>query len=281
MNKKLHELREEYKNIAIPVELDQLVTDALREKPKKKRFIWPTTSIVAAATVFVASVNLSPAAADTLSKIPGVKELVEVVTFEEVHDGKGTTQIDVATPKVTGLENQTLEGNLNADYQATTEKLYQEYKQKKGHFAVDSTYKTITDHHGIMSIEQTILRVEASGYEQKRYVTLDTKNEALITLPSLFKDASYVDVISAEIIHQMRAQMKADDSKIYFVNKQEEPVDVFKSIHKNQQFYINNNGKLVISFDEYDVAPGYMGAVQFVIPTKVIQSILVGNRYIR
>lgn len=281
MNKKLHELREEYKNIPIPVELDRLVIEALREKPKKKRFVWPMTSVVAAATVFVASVNLSPAAADTLSKIPGVKELVEVVTFEEVHDGKGTTKIDVATPKVTGLENQTLENNLNADYQATTEKLYQEYKQQKGHFAVDSDYKTITDENGIMSIEQTILRVQASGYEQKRYVTLDTKNEALITLPSLFKDTSYIEAISTEIIRQMHAQMKADDNKIYFVNKEQEPVDIFKSIHKNQQFYINDKGKLIISFDEYDVAPGYMGAVHFVIPTKVIQSLLVGERYIR
>ena len=280
MNKKLHELREEYKNIPIPVELDKHVTEALHEKPKKKRFVWPMTS-VAAATVFVASVNLSPAAADTLSKIPGVKELVEVVTFEEVHDGKGTTKIDVATPKVSGLENQTLENNINADYQATTEKLYQEYKQQKGHFAVASDYKTITDRHGILSIEQTILHVQASGYEQKRYVTLATKNEALITLPRLFKDTSYIEVISEEIIRQMHAQMKADDNKIYFVNPEQEPVDVFKSIHKNQQFYINDKGKLVISFDEYDVAPGYMGAVQFVIPTKVIQSILVGDRYIR
>lgn len=281
MNKKLHELREEYKNIPIPVELDSLVAEALHEKPKKKCFVWPMTSVVAVATIFVASVNLSPAAADTLSKIPGVKELAEVVTFEEVHDSKGTTKMNVSTPKITGLENQTLENNLNADYQATTEKLYQEYKQQKGHFAVDSDYQTITNEHGIMSIEQTILRVQASGYEQKRYVTLDTKNEALITLPSLFKDASYIEVISTEIIHQMRAQMKADNNKIYFVNKEQEPVDVFKSIQKDQQFYINDKGKLVISFDEYDVAPGYMGAVQFVIPTKVIQSILVGDRYIR
>ncbi|OJT72202.1 anti-sigma factor, partial [Clostridioides difficile] len=33
----------------------------------------------------------------------------------------------------------------------------------------------------------------------------------------------------------------------------------------------NKNGNLVISFDEYEVAPGYMGAVEFVIPNKVIK----------
>ena len=282
MNKKIEDLKEQYKNIPIPAELDAIVAEALAEKkPAKKRFVGPMTTLVAAAAIFVASVNLSSAAADTLSKIPGVKEIVEVVTFDEVKEGHDSTTINVRTPKLKGMENQTLERNINADYQATSEKLYKEYEQKKGHFAVDSDYQTITDRNGILSIEQTILHIAASGYEQKRYVTLDTKNEALITLPSLFKDTSYVDVISAEIIHQMRAQMNADDSKVYFVDKQDEPVDSFKKINDNQQFYINDKGKLVISFDEYDVAPGYMGAVQFVIPTKVIQSILVGNRYIQ
>lgn len=282
MNKKIEDLKEQYKNIPIPAELDGIVAEALAEKkPAKKRFVGPMTTLVAAAAIFVASVNLSSAAADTLSKIPGVKEIVEVVTFDEVKEGHDSTTINVRTPELKGMENQTLERNINADYQATSEKLYKEYEQKKGHFAVDSDYQTITDRNGILSIEQTILHIAASGYEQKRYVTLDTKNEALITLPSLFKDTSYVDVISAEIIHQMRAQMNADDSKVYFVDKQDELVDSFKKINDNQQFYINDKGKLVISFDEYDVAPGYMGAVQFVIPTKVIQSILVGNRYIQ
>ena len=282
MNRKLDDLKEAYKDIPIPIELETIVANALAEgKPAKKRFVWPMTSIAAAAAIFVASVNLSPAAADTLSKIPGVKEIVEVVTLDEIHEKQGSTNIDVKTPELKGFENQTLEENINADYQTTAETLYKEYEQKKGPFAIDSDYKTITNRHGILSIEQTILRVEASGYEQKRYVTLDTKNEALITLPSLFKDTSYVNVISDEIVRQMHAQMKADDNKIYFVEKQDEPVDYFKKIDENQSFYINNNGKLVISFDEYEVAPGYMGVVQFVIPTKVIQSLLVGDRYIQ
>ncbi|WP_416212753.1 RsiV family protein [Paenibacillus donghaensis] len=30
----------------------------------------------------------------------------------------------------------------------------------------------------------------------------------------------------------------------------------------------NNDGKLVISFDKYEVAPGYMGVLEFIIPTQ-------------
>ncbi|WP_334309184.1 RsiV family protein [Clostridioides difficile] len=45
----------------------------------------------------------------------------------------------------------------------------------------------------------------------------------------------------------------------------------FESINKYQDFYFNKDGNLVISFDEYEVAPGYMGAVEFVIADKVIK----------
>ncbi|MCH1968737.1 RsiV family protein [Romboutsia hominis] len=48
----------------------------------------------------------------------------------------------------------------------------------------------------------------------------------------------------------------------------------FKFIDKNQDFYINKNGELVICFDKYDVAPGYMGLVEFTIPNNVIKPLL-------
>jgi len=54
----------------------------------------------------------------------------------------------------------------------------------------------------------------------------------------------------------------------------------FKAITAKQQFYISDKGKLVISFDKYEVAPGYMGVVEFEIPTEVLQNILVSNKYI-
>ncbi|MDU5177028.1 RsiV family protein, partial [Clostridium sp.] len=40
-------------------------------------------------------------------------------------------------------------------------------------------------------------------------------------------------------------------------------------------------GKLVISFDKYEVAPGYMGVVEFVIPTEILSDSLVSNEYIK
>ncbi|WP_425445846.1 RsiV family protein [Dethiothermospora halolimnae] len=116
-----------------------------------------------------------------------------------------------------------------------------------------------------------------------KYDTIDKEKEVLITLPSLFKDDSYVDVITKNIKEQMIKENKEDEGKIYMIKEIEGdgPGEFFEKISKNQEFYINDEGKLTISFNEYEVAPGYMGVVEFTIPTEILSDILVSDKYIK
>lgn len=280
MDKKLEALKEEYKNLPIPKELDEMIMKTLPQKKKKKHyFIWPVGA-AAAALLLTATVNFSPDAAHAMSKVPFMKGIVEVITFNEMKEEKNNTSIDVKTPAISGLENKTLESNLNEKYLEESKKLFEEFNAvgKDGHLAIESDFETVTDTSILLSIRRSIQTTQASGYEQNRYVTIDKENEVYITLKSLFENEQYINVISENIKEQMRLQMKADPNKIYFITDEE--IEPFTQIDPNQQFYIRNDHKLVISFDEYEVAPGYMGAVEFEIPTEVIADILVGERYI-
>ncbi len=61
----------------------------------------------------------------------------------------------------------------------------------------------------------------------------------------------------------MRAQMKKkDSSKAYFLDDDQSEGD-FKQIKDDADFYISDNGELTFVFDKYEVAPGYMGLVEF------------------
>lgn len=71
----------------------------------------------------------------------------------------------------------------------------------------------------------------------------------------------------------MRAQMAADENKMYWLENGEVPEWNFKSITDDTSFYVNENGNIVISFNEGDVAPMYMGVVTFEIPTTVVADI--------
>jgi len=155
----------------------------------------------------------------------------------------------------------------------------------EGHMGVDSGYIIKTDTDQILSIGRYVLNIVGSSSTVFKFDTIDKKNEILLTLPSLFKDNSYVEAISANIKEQMLKQHEEDEA-IYWlegaVNEDgAEFVDMFENISEEQSFYITSDNKLVIAFDKYEVAPGYMGNPEFVIPTEIIADILVGNEYIK
>ena len=68
--------------------------------------------------------------------------------------------------------------------------------------------------------------------------------------------------------------MAADESLMYWVDNEDMPESNFESIKEDTAFYVNENGKLIIVFDEYEVAPGYMGSVEFEIPTEAVQDLV-------
>lgn len=293
MDKRLEELKNEYKNTPIPKELDEVVNKALQHKNKKPfRYHW-LVGAAAAAIIFTASVNISPTFAKNLSKVPVLGSVVEVITFKEINVDDENYNAHLKVPKVNNLNNKKLENSLNKKYIAENQKLYNDFtkevenlkKKGGGHLGVDSGYEVKTDDDKILSIERYVVNTQASSSTTVQYDTLDKEKQILLTLPILFKDHDYIKVISENIKNQMRDQMKKDPNKIYWVdNAGIEDLDLteaFNQISANQSFYINKDHKLVITFNEYEVAPGYMGTVEFIIPTKVISNELVGHDYIK
>lgn len=293
MDKKLEQLKKEYKNIEIPDELDFIVEKALLKgkKEKKNGYKW-IAGTAAAAVIFIGGLNISPAMASTLAEMPVVGSIVKVLTFTEYKVDKEKYQADIKVPAVSELENEDLAQSLNDKYIKEGKQLYDEFmadmkeleKNGGGHLGVDSGYEVKTDNDQILSIGRYVVNTVGSSSTIMTYDTIDKKNQVLLSLPMLFKDDRYVNTVSENIKKQMREQMKADENKIYWVSKagleDEELTELFETISKEQNFYINNEGKLVISFDKYEVAPGYMGVVEFVIPTEVISDILVSDEYI-
>ena len=299
MNEKLEILRRNYMEIAIPSELDFVVGEALQKmgmskmmrKNRFKKTKIAATAAVAAFALLIAGVNTSPVFAAALTKVPVIGSVVKVLTFREYAVNDGTFNSNIEVPAIQGLENKGLESSLNGKYLEEGKKLYEQFNAEMeelkanggGHLGVDSGYEVKTDSEDILSIGRYTVNTVGSSSTTMKYDTIDKKNGILITLPSLFKDDSYVDRISENVKSQMLEQNKADGDKLYWVAGIEEvsSMELFDKISKEQSFYINPEGKLVISFDKYEVAPGYMGVVAFVIPTEVLSDILVGKGYIK
>ncbi|KOO48552.1 DUF3298 and DUF4163 domain-containing protein [Viridibacillus arvi] len=294
MDEKLEEIEKQYNEVPIPKELDFVVENALEQGKKKRKNrapLWLLGS-AAAAMLFTASLNVSPAMAQTLSEIPVVGSIVKVLTWTEYEVKEDTYDADIKVPSIENLENKDLANTLNEKYRSEGKALYDDFisevdyvkENGGGHVGIDSGYEIKTDTDQILSIGRYTANTVGSSSTVMQYDTIDKQNEILITLPMLFKDDSYIKTISENIIEQMREQAASDPDKTYWVkgggHPDEEVIDEFTTIKANQQFYISDKGKLVISFDKYEVAQGYMGIVEFEIPTDVLKNDLVSSKYI-
>lgn len=298
-DKNLQQLKKNYMDIPIPVELDFIVKKSLEDNGVKitnsranfKGIKIAAASIAAAVALFTVGVNSSPVFAASLSNVPVVGSIVKILTFREYTVNEDSYNADIKVPSIQGLENKDLENNLNDKYLTENKKLYEDFmadmedmkSNGDGHLGVSSGYVVKTDNDKLLSIGRYVVNTVGSSSTTMKYDTIDKQSEILITLPSLFKNDSYVNIISENIKKQMIEQNKADENKFYWVEGIEKDInmDLFEKISKDQNFYINSEGKLVISFDKYEVAPGYMGVVEFVIPTEILSDSLVSNEYIK
>ena len=289
----MNRFRNEYENIEIPDELEFLVRTTIKEQEKKmKRKNIINKSVIAAAVagvVFVGSINLSSEISYALSEVPVLGSIVRVLTFKTFELKDNNFDAELKTPAIEGLDSK-LEAMLNEKYLDENQKLYDDFMKEidelkkadmdEAHMGIASGYEVKTDTDKLLVIGRYVVNTAGSSSTTIKYDTIDKQNKILITLPSLFKDEAYIDIISENIKAQMKEQMK-DENKVYWLEDEMMGDENFSKIDKNQSFYITKDNQLVIAFDKYEVAPGYMGNPEFIIPSELLKDVLVSDEYIK
>ena len=298
-DERLEKMKQEYEEIRIPAELRRRVEAGIQKgkedgeeiirmnkKSKLIKFVRNTAgAVVAAMLAITIMANSGASIANAMMKIPVLGTIAEIVTFREYKDSTNDMTADVKIPEVSvknedGSVNQETTDAVNKSIQEYTDEIIAQYKADveasggEGKQLVDLEYEVITDSDRLFSIRFDKLQIMASGAESVKIYHIDKQTGQMINLKGLFKeDVNFIDPISDNIKKQMKEQMAADESRMYFIDS-DMPESDFQSITEDTTFYVNDSGKLVIVFDEYEVAPGPMGVVEFEIPTDVIQDIV-------
>lgn len=167
---------------------------------------------------------------------------------------------------------------VNQNMEATVEELIRQFEDtlsEEGYHGLHVTQEVVTDNERYYTVKLSVLETEASGYEHNQFYTIDKQTGNVVTLEDLFVEGSdYISAISENIKTQMQEQMAADEGVIYFLDNDDMQEFNFQGITEQTNFYFNEKDELVIAFDEYEVAPGSMGAPEFVIPQEVTAAIL-------
>ncbi len=280
-------LKQEYQQIEVPEEALTRLQAGIRKakqeqaakKPVRGRHLAQWAAAAAVLTL-VAVPNISPRAAVAMSDIPVLKQVVQIVTLHkyEQADDSGNYLAHVETPQLKAQGDAKLQSNvgeINGQVQTYANQMIaqfeQEMEQQGGVYGLDIDYTVVTDTDQWFALEVNTVETMASGVQSLKYYNLNKETGAYMQLADLFpQDVDYVAAISAQIKEQMLQRMAEDENQVYFINSDMPETD-FKQIAADQSFYINQQGQLVISFDEYEVAPGSMGTPQFIVDMTALQ----------
>ncbi|MDD6043085.1 MAG: RsiV family protein [Eubacteriaceae bacterium] len=240
----------------------------------------PRMIAVAASILFITLgvfPNISQSYAQALEQLPLVGDMVKVVTIRNYifSDDEYDMMVDVPM-----LENSSKEAEyINKDVsELTTElvnKFYEEVKLygNSGYGSIDVKYDTVTNSDRWFTLKLAVCETSASSNKYYKFYHIDKKQGKTVMLEDLFIDDSFSKIIADEIISQMRDQMKQNEGISYWIDDPEFSEN-FDSVGSEQNFYWNEDGNLVIIFDEYEVGPGSIGTPEFVIEKSKLSRIL-------
>lgn len=277
--KELDAMKIEYEEVPVPEQLLFNVKQAIRKGKQENRrresfmkIVKPVgiTAAAAMAAIIILS-NSSQSIAYAMEKIPVIGAISRVVTFRTYEDKSGNFEAKMEIPSVEEDES----GQINKSIEEYANEFISMYEADlkasggEGNYALESDYEVVTDNEKYLVIRVNTLQVMASGTQfVKTFVVDKMTGETVSLLKLLGNDSEKLQTVGENIKDQMREQMAADDSISYFLDS-EMPEWDFQGLSGEESFYFNENGELVIAFNEYDVAPGYMGAVEFIIPVSV------------
>lgn len=283
----MNELKRQYETIKASDSLKERIENTMKqERMRKGKIIKSCAGAVACLMVLsVVGVNVMPGFADALAAVPGLDQVVRVITFGRYQSSEGGYEADITTPQIEGLLDKELEDKLNkefkenanaiiAAYEQDVKELKAEFGDETVHMGIDSDYIVKTDNDKHLALDVYILYTAGSSSTKHAFYTIDKQSGALLTLPGLFKEgADYVTPISAYIKGEMERRNREEEG-LFWLEGDEDAFEGFNQIKPEQNFYINNDGNLVIAFDKYEVAAGAQGSPEFVIPNTVIADLL-------
>lgn len=299
----MHEMTEDQKEA-----LRRTMMEAKRDNRQKRRRVQrrAMTAVAAAVALFILLPNLSQEIAYAMSNLPLVGGIVKVVTFRDYqyetdrHNAditvpeltvsmtdteKGTqdaagSETDTQTPETAGQEQalQKTTDEINEEIRQITDEIIAEFEaaaaDEEGYQNVIVKSEILATSDQYFTLKLICYQGAGSGAEWDYFYTIDLNTGERLALADLFTEGSdYIDRISQSIKEQMKARMEADESQYYWLDQEDVPEWNFQQITDETSFYLNQDGNVVICFNEGDVAPMYMGCVEFEIPAQTLAEI--------
>ena len=284
--KELKKAKEVYQSIKIPAQLNYMVNRTISEQPKKRAYKFKNIRYVLSTMactflLFIFMINISPSFATNILEIPIIGEVAKVFTIREFKQEDKNKLVEAKIPALENTGNTELEKRINYEIMLKMNEVLEEVEERAAEYkkAVIETGGKEEDYHPIniqidykvgyssdKVVSFMILKTEtlASAYTELYFYNIDIETGRKLNLRDVLGE-DYKKIANETINKEIEERSKNPDN-IYFAPGE----GGFEGIENEyQNFYINSNGKVVIVFEKYEIAPGYMGIQEFEIDKQI------------
>ena len=292
----LKDAKEIYDHIVVPEELDARLRETLEQaahsqKSAKKVVNFRRWGAVAAALFlcFTVGLNTSESFAMEMSKLPIVGTVAKVLTIRSYKSTQENTTTSVTVPGVEIADGDEEVKNAITDISAKIDALVEEYtltknaeiEELKQEFLESGETEEewnkraidINVNYEVKYQSETKLSLLIDSWiswfnfeQERKFYNIDLTTGKELTLTDILGDEAF-DYAEALILEEMEALIESDPEQYVFWGVSEDDMDQeFIGVDESTPFYMKDEDTVVISYNKYDVAPGYLGIVEFEIP---------------
>lgn len=283
MNKFDHDIKRSAKEepFQVPDSVHQKIEETLRELPNESVDRHPSSlrklGQLAACFLFLFLIllpNCSPIYAQTLEEIPILCDFVRIVTIRNYFYSDEHHQMNVKVPEIDSFAS-TASNFINKDVTELTDLLIQHFEEEVkenndlAYTSLSVNYEVITNTDSWFTLKIEVFEAAGSSNTYYKYYHIDKQKGAIIQLDDLIAEKTFYSFLTTKIKDQMMAQMKENPDLIFWVEDAPFGEDTV-GLDETHNFYWNSQNDLVIPFDKYEIAPGFMGTPEFTIPREQI-----------
>jgi hypothetical protein len=176
------------------------------------------------------------------------------------------TDVNAEIEKIVKEYLEDAKERMQADKEAFLETGGTEEEWNKRDLTINVDYNIQYQQGNIISLMLTADESWYGAYDVAYFFNIDLSENKELTLKDVLGE-DYKSIANDSIIQQMKERAAANPDFVYWgvTDGKDSSFDGFVTVDENTKFYLNKDGKPVVYFDKYEVAPGFMGAQEFVI----------------
>lgn len=188
----------------------------------------------------------------------------KLILLEEKHYETNGTIVTVKFPQIINVDDK-IKVDINSLILKTIDTYLDEIKgfdKNPGtahKLIVEIDFENYYSDDDIFSFSINSSQILADSHLQKKFFTINPTTGEIYNVEH-FLGSDYQNIILTTVKKQIAENTKNNPNLIYF----DEEVNNLK-ISINQPFYINKDNQVVVVFDQFQIAPGYMSLPSFIV----------------